>query len=167
VEELIEWGQSARMIRLKNPHFRTRFWCFLLENHFRPTSSAPGGNRCAASTGNICLSSAALGQAARPVSRVRSPRRGKRSAGRSSLAAERGANGRCEAGPAHCQGCLRLAWLNRSARFRSQGSDRHRHTVRRCMDPARPVGAVWAAGRARHRDVEESSLPHAGRQRRQ
>ena len=66
------------------------------------------------------------------------------------------------------QGCLRLAWINRSARFRSQRSDRHRHIVRRCMDPARPVEAVWLAGRARHRDGNvsrhhhpTSSLPHS------
>ena len=63
------------------------------------------------------------------------PKRGKWSTGRGSLAAERGANGRCEAGPAHCQGCLRLAQINRSARFRNQGSDRHRHTVRAASLP--------------------------------
>ena len=37
--------------------------------------------------------------------------------------------------------------LSRLARFRSQ--DRHHHTVRRCMDPARPVEAVWLVAEAR------------------
>ena len=56
------------------------------------------------------------------------------------------------------------AFVSRLTRFRSQGSDRHRHTVRRCMDPARPVVAVWVAGRARRPDAGGFSRRREDRQ---
>ena len=55
--------------------------------------------------------------------------------------------------------------LSRLARFRSQGSDPHHHTVRRCMDPARPVEAVWpeaGGGYLRWSRVEHGRLINFG-----
>jgi len=78
----------------------------------------------------------------------------------------RGGASRRRAQPARPAGGSNTAGLNRLRRFRNPGRGPHRHTVRRCMDPVRPLEAAWAAGRARRPSGGGSFPPPAGHQSR-
>ena len=119
-----------------------------------------------ASTGKFCRGSGGLSPSPRVGGAAAAERpRNAREVGRC-----RGKPGRRRPEPGH-KPAYKPAWkttgLNRSARFRNPASGPDPRTVRRCRVPSHPAGAVWAAGRARHRDGEESSQRRADRQRRQ
>jgi hypothetical protein len=73
----------------------------------------------------------------------------------------RGASRR-RAQPARPAGVVSAAELNPLRRFRNPGRGPHRHTVRRCTVPRRPVEPALLAGRASHQGAEGSSRPPAG-----